>query len=382
MPLLGPREQIADRHRCDVERGSAGIEPGQVEQIVDDPFEPLRLDADDVHGLLARPGRWREVGQGQRLGVAADRGQRRAQLVGHVGQQLAPGPIGLDEGGLAGAGFIGHAVERGRHGRHLVTAAGRGAGGAIAVAEAAHGALEIAEPGVRRPEDRHRRQRGAGHQQPRQAGGEPRRQFARDGARRPPPGDEHRGRYPVADTHRRHGPGARAHRPRRARRSWVAVESGPRRTPASEGAGATGRPRRLAIVAGQPAQRRPHQRLGWPRGARRHHAAIGEDDRRRAGQIVEPRPGQIRQVGLRRARRLGGDLVGHQRRQIGEQARRQRFVPLRRQPQEQGHLGDQRRGQERDEAGGDAPVEAAIPAARRDPVGIRHRRTCNRRPTP
>ena len=102
MPLLGPREQIADRDRGDLERGSAGIEPGQVEQIVDDPLEPLRLDADHVHGLLARRRRRREVGQGQRLGVAADRGQRRAQLVRHVGQQLAPGPIGLDEGGFAG----------------------------------------------------------------------------------------------------------------------------------------------------------------------------------------------------------------------------------------------------------------------------------------
>ena len=60
----------------------AGVEPGDVEQVVDDASEPLGLGRDVARGSRAAPssGEVHVLAQ-QRLGEAVDRGQRRAQLV-------------------------------------------------------------------------------------------------------------------------------------------------------------------------------------------------------------------------------------------------------------------------------------------------------------
>ncbi len=75
----------------EVEGEAVGVEPGQVEQVLDQPLEAAGLGADDGGGRLGVVGGAVEHG----VGVAADRGERRAQLVGDRQQELAflvPGP--------------------------------------------------------------------------------------------------------------------------------------------------------------------------------------------------------------------------------------------------------------------------------------------------
>ena len=71
----------------EIERLLAGVEPRQPQQILDQPLHPLRVPRDD----LEEPPPLVLVGVAlrQRLDVAADRGQRRAQLVRHVGDEVA-----------------------------------------------------------------------------------------------------------------------------------------------------------------------------------------------------------------------------------------------------------------------------------------------------
>ena len=67
-----------------------GVQAGQQQQVLDERRHPHRLG---VHALQGIGGLLRQVGVGplaaDELGVAADRGQRRAQLVGGVGHELA-----------------------------------------------------------------------------------------------------------------------------------------------------------------------------------------------------------------------------------------------------------------------------------------------------
>ncbi len=85
-------------------------------------FEPLGLVADDAE--VAATGRLvdGQVRHSERLDVAADGGQRRHQLVRHVGEQLPPGSVG----GLERVGplleLAGHLVERARERGDLVAA--------------------------------------------------------------------------------------------------------------------------------------------------------------------------------------------------------------------------------------------------------------------
>ena len=71
--------------RLQVEREPVGVQPGQVEQVLHQSLEAAGLGAD--HG----GGRRRVVGGpvDHRVGVAADRGERRAQFVGDGEEELA-----------------------------------------------------------------------------------------------------------------------------------------------------------------------------------------------------------------------------------------------------------------------------------------------------
>ena len=72
------------------------VELGQVEDVVDEPAEPLRFVRHDRERLLGGLG----VGDDalpQRGDVAADRGQRRAQLVRDGHQEVALELLGLRE---------------------------------------------------------------------------------------------------------------------------------------------------------------------------------------------------------------------------------------------------------------------------------------------
>ena len=98
--LGGGGGDVAQIHRPPGEREGPGPQPRQVQQVVHEPVEPASLGLD-------RPARGRRVRRGavgQCLRPAADRGQRRAQVVGHRQQEV---PLGV-----AGP------LERGRHGVH------------------------------------------------------------------------------------------------------------------------------------------------------------------------------------------------------------------------------------------------------------------------
>ena len=64
----------------------------------------------------------RQLGHAERLDVAADRRQRRHQLVRHVGEQLAARAIGFGQRRRAAVEIGGHAVERARERADLVAA--------------------------------------------------------------------------------------------------------------------------------------------------------------------------------------------------------------------------------------------------------------------
>ena len=70
----------------------AGVEPRQPQQVAHQPLHPQRVARDD----LEEAPRLRRVGAAveQRLDVAAHRGQRRAQLVRDVGDEVAADAIG------------------------------------------------------------------------------------------------------------------------------------------------------------------------------------------------------------------------------------------------------------------------------------------------
>ena len=97
----------------------AGVDPRQLEEVVDHPHHPVDLGADLP--VVAR----RVLGHAvlERLGHRAHAGQRRAQVVGHPGDQLAAGLLqprlalpGLLEP-LAGAGQLGRQRLRARPAR-------------------------------------------------------------------------------------------------------------------------------------------------------------------------------------------------------------------------------------------------------------------------
>ena len=164
MTIRHPREQIPHRDRLASQPLAAPFEPREVEQIPDDRFELVRLLLDDreiaLPGLLVD----REVGHAERLDVAANRRQRRHQLVRDVGQELAAGAIGLRERRRAAVEVGGHAIERARERADLVAAGlGRPHVG-VPVAERARRLLERAEPLVGGAEDEQRRQRRANSQ--------------------------------------------------------------------------------------------------------------------------------------------------------------------------------------------------------------------------
>ena len=59
-----------------VTSNAAAAQPGEVEEVADQPLEPMRLALDHLAGAVGR-----DDAVGEPLGVAADRGQRRLQLV-------------------------------------------------------------------------------------------------------------------------------------------------------------------------------------------------------------------------------------------------------------------------------------------------------------
>jgi hypothetical protein len=117
----GAFEQLGHPDRLDVQGRHAGVDAGEVKEVLDQPAEPL--------GLVER-----RLQSGRiRLGDAVDevledctqRGQRRSQLVRDVGDQLAS--LAIDGGEV-----LGHPVERPSQLTHLVAGGGVHPSGVVA----------------------------------------------------------------------------------------------------------------------------------------------------------------------------------------------------------------------------------------------------------
>ena len=95
------RQERLDAERGALERHRAGLEPGEVEELLDQPAQALDLLEHRVEGL--------GIGVGDAvdevLEDGLERGDGRAQLVRHVGDEVAPHAVGFGEVG-------GHPVER------------------------------------------------------------------------------------------------------------------------------------------------------------------------------------------------------------------------------------------------------------------------------
>ena len=87
------------------------LEAGQVEQVADQPVEPAHLLVHGGQRLVEVVGP--DDALGQRLDVAGDGGERRAQLVRHPHQEVALELVDL-------AQAVDHALEAGRQRAELV----------------------------------------------------------------------------------------------------------------------------------------------------------------------------------------------------------------------------------------------------------------------
>ena len=167
-PARTPRPRPAPPHahvdRRGVQRELVRVEPREIEEVGDEPLEPARLRRDHVGGPDARVHSL-DGAVGDRLRVAADRRQRRAQVVRHAEQEralVAPRHVEV----------IRHRVDRVREAGELVVAHVRrvDARGEVAAGDRPRGRL-------------HRRQR-AGHPAG-EVGGDERGDPQRDGAAAP-----------------------------------------------------------------------------------------------------------------------------------------------------------------------------------------------------
>src|SRR5260221_9522704 len=105
--LADQRAAVLHRRRhvevVDVERHLARFDLRQVEDVVDEGEQVLPRAVDVAHVLELLRVQVAEHALLQHLGKADDRIERRAQLVGHVGEELALVPVGAFElGGLLG----------------------------------------------------------------------------------------------------------------------------------------------------------------------------------------------------------------------------------------------------------------------------------------
>ena len=155
--LGDPLEQVVDGHGLDRQRAAAAFELRQIEQVADDRLELVGFAIDDVEVAAARGLVHREVRHGERLRVAADGGERRHQLVRHVGEQLTPRRVrGIQRGGACFE-LARHVVEGVRERADLVAAAVVGAHIGAPFADGAGGFFERAQALARRAENQRAR---------------------------------------------------------------------------------------------------------------------------------------------------------------------------------------------------------------------------------
>ncbi len=112
-------EQLGDAaeiHRGPLEMQVAGVEPGEIEELLGELRQALDLLSHADQELAPR--RLVELLLGEELQMSSQRKERRAQLVRRVGDELAAGSLELGE-------TLAHAVERARQLTELVVGACR-----------------------------------------------------------------------------------------------------------------------------------------------------------------------------------------------------------------------------------------------------------------
>ncbi len=85
--MQGLFQQFVERPLLFADADHAGLDPGQVQQVVDQPLQPIGLAVDDARELFA--GRLvLGVAVGQQFHVGLDAGQGRLHLVADRGDEL------------------------------------------------------------------------------------------------------------------------------------------------------------------------------------------------------------------------------------------------------------------------------------------------------
>jgi len=382
-------EDLVDVDVVLLEGNAAGLEPRQVEQILHEALDALALFLDHLDRALPFLRRRDELRQGEGFGVAANRRERRHQLVRHVGEQLATGAIGLDELRLTRREIGGHAVERIGDRGHFIAADRRGAGGEITFAKSVRRVFERAQARLRRPEDDERRDRRAGDQQEKNA----KRERHADGfgealksRQRRHPDDRDNGIVVLNRRHHRaaarraehagHAAGRRATIRRRAAETAIARRR--TRTIALTIAGAARTSFASAAITAS-AERPGESHAAWHfRAFGRHRCAIRKNDRGRPMQLLHALRCIRAQIDLWIARERGFEF---RRDELGEVAAHplgHAAFGFAGDPDEQRNLQRERDGEEEDEAEADAPVQRFGEAA----WASRHQRPYTHCPRP
>ncbi len=111
-PVQRQRRDLLDRHRLDERLQRTGLQAAHVEQVGDQPVEPVGGVLDGREQLLLVILGVGDVGLPQAADARLDRCQRRTQVVADRGEKCGPHPVsGLERLGLRGLGAQPVAVE-------------------------------------------------------------------------------------------------------------------------------------------------------------------------------------------------------------------------------------------------------------------------------
>ena len=143
MPCRHAPEQRANVDELASEDRAASLEARQIEQIPDDALHTSRFLLDDTEIAFAGGRVELKLRHRQRLEIAPHRGERRHQLVRHVGEQLAPRLVGCRQRCGPRLQVGSHAVEGSRQRSHFVAAVFGRAGGRIARTNPCRGVFEL-----------------------------------------------------------------------------------------------------------------------------------------------------------------------------------------------------------------------------------------------
>ncbi len=298
--------------------------------------------------LLPRLAVERDLRHRQRFRVAANRGERRHELVRHVRQELTACAIGCRQRCRARAEIVGHPVERVRERADLVASALRRAHVRASLPEVPRRLLQRPQPAVRRAEDEERRARGTRGEERERDPRQRRTDLAnRHEDRRRGDRHHHDAHLVVRDDDRgalgSSGRAVRRHSPRAAAAADVRgvriVERDSAPEPLLHAARITRREARRTIG------RRP---------------AVAHHDEERPVDVPEV-IGDVRlERQVRIFRKCSGELVRDRRDELLGRPRRAADDAIG-EPEEEEHLRDEDRREGRDEPERDAPVKALVP---------------------